>query len=211
MLLGCLDQSTVANRINYSMPIEGQTVVVTPLPVFLCPADDAPNTFMVYNDNSNPLGMVARSNYVAMFGTGEIPDNPSTGEGLFFRNSCIRMSDITDGSSNTIAIGERASNLAYSTWTGSVTNGMVKNLSRIPGSYDQPAPVFVLGHTGTAVEGQLPNNTTGHADDFTSRHVGGVNFLFADGSVRFVGNNIDVNLWVALGTRGGNEIVTSEF
>ena len=142
-----------------------------------------------------------------MYGTGEIPDFPDTGEGIFYRDSSTRIADITDGTSNTIAVGERASNLAFSTWTGAVTNGMVKNLSGMPGSDDQPWPVFVLGHTGTVIEGQLPNNTTGHADDFTSRHAGGVNFLFADGSVRFVSNNIDVNVWVALGTREGNEIV----
>ena len=165
-----------------------------------------PATFPVQDDQSVTtlcLGTVGRSNYIGMYGTGEIPDFPDTGEGIFFRNSAIRIADITDGTSNTIAVGERASNLAMSTWTGAVTNGIVKNLSGIPGSDDQPWPVFVLGHTGTAIEGQLPNNTTGHADDFTSRHAGGVNFLFADGSVRFISNNIDTNVWVSLGTRAG--------
>jgi prepilin-type processing-associated H-X9-DG protein len=71
--------------------------------------------------------------------------------------------------------------------------------------------VFVLAHTGTAIEGQLPNNHTGHADDFTSRHPGGVNFLFADGSVRFINNNIDEVTWVALGTRAGGETMAGEF
>jgi prepilin-type processing-associated H-X9-DG protein len=62
-----------------------------------------------------------------------------------------------------------------------------------------------LAHTGTVIEGQLPNNTTGHADDFTSRHPGGVNFLFADASVRFIHNNINEWTWVALGTRAAGE------
>ena len=211
LILAELDQNNVKSQINFSSGIAGQSVSATPLRIFMCPSDTGPNTFVVQDDAQNPLGTVGRSNYVGMYGTSEIPDYPDAGEGIFFRNSGIRFADITDGSSNTIAVGERASNLAYATWTGAVTNGMVKNLSGIPGSYDQPWPVFVLAHTGTAIEGQLPNNTTGHADDFTSRHAGGVNFLFADGSVRFISNNVDANVWVSLGTRAGHEISTAEF
>jgi len=146
-----------------------------------------------------------------MFGMSEILDVPDYVEGPFYRNSHVRLAEITDGTSNTFAVGERASNLAYATWTGAVNNGMVKNLSRIPGSDDQEWPVFVLAHTGTVIEGQLPNNHSGHEDDFTSRHPGGVNFLFADGSVHFINNNINDRTWVALGTRAGGETMASEF
>jgi prepilin-type processing-associated H-X9-DG protein len=44
-------------------------------------------------------------------------------------------------------------------------------------------------------------------DDFTSRHTGGLNCLFADGSVHFISNNIDIPTWVALATRAGGEVV----
>ena len=43
-----------------------------------------------------------------------------------------------------------------------------------------------------------------------SRHPGGVNALFADGSVRFIKNSINVWTWRALGTTRGNEIVSSD-
>ncbi len=43
----------------------------------------------------------------------------------------------------------------------------------------------------------------------SSRHVGGVNELFADGSVRFVGNNIDIAIWRAIGSRDGAETLNS--
>ncbi len=208
MILDAMDQNTVKSRINFSSSIGGQAISSAVMRVFFCPSDTGPDTFTVHDSNQNPLGVVGRSNYVAMYGTNEIPDFPNSGEGIFYCNSSTRIADITDGTSNTIAVGERASNLAYSTWTGAVTNGTVKNLSGIPGSEDQPWPVLILGHTGTAIEGQLPNNTTGHADDFTSRHAGGVNFLFADGSVKFISNNIDANVWVALGTRAGGETVS---
>ena len=40
-----------------------------------------------------------------------------------------------------------------------------------------------------------------------SRHPGGVNFLLCDGSVRFVGETIDIDTWHALGSRNGGEVL----
>jgi prepilin-type processing-associated H-X9-DG protein len=48
-------------------------------------------------------------------------------------------------------------------------------------------------------------------DDFTSLHPGGVNFLFGDGSVRFVTNTINPVTWVALGSRNGGEVIPADF
>ena len=44
----------------------------------------------------------------------------------------------------------------------------------------------------------------------TSRHAGGVNTLFADGSVRFVKSTVNINAWWALGTRAGSEVISSD-
>ena len=44
-----------------------------------------------------------------------------------------------------------------------------------------------------------------------SQHTGGVNVVFADGSVRFVSSSIDANLWRALGSRAGGEVVSGDF
>ncbi len=45
----------------------------------------------------------------------------------------------------------------------------------------------------------------------TSEHSGGVNVLFGDGAVRFIGDSIDRAVWRALGTRNGGEVVPHEF
>jgi prepilin-type processing-associated H-X9-DG protein len=44
----------------------------------------------------------------------------------------------------------------------------------------------------------------------SSNHPGGINIGFADGSVRFLKNNVDYRIWWALGTRNGNEAVSSD-
>jgi prepilin-type processing-associated H-X9-DG protein len=44
-----------------------------------------------------------------------------------------------------------------------------------------------------------------------SRHPGGVNVLFGDGSVHFMKNTIDSGTWAAFGTRAGGEVISSQF
>jgi prepilin-type processing-associated H-X9-DG protein len=44
-----------------------------------------------------------------------------------------------------------------------------------------------------------------------SRHPGGVNVLFGDGSVHFMKNTIDSITWGAVGTRAGGEVISSPF
>ena len=50
----------------------------------------------------------------------------------------------------------------------------------------------------------------GHLFAPTSNHPGGVNVLFADGSVRFVKNSVNQNVWMSIGTRNGNEVVSAD-
>ena len=213
-ILNRLEQDTLSNRIDMTggmLTQQSQSITPTIVQVFVCPSDPGPSTYQVRDRFGLPLAMVARANYVGMFGFGEPTDDTGNGEGIFFNNSKVRIADITDGLSNTFAIGERASNLAMATWTGAVPNGVVVNLSGVPGSVNGEAGVFTVGHTGTVIEGQTPNNGLGYVDDFSSLHPGGVNFLFADGSVHFIANNIDPNTWVALGTRAGGEVIGTDF
>jgi prepilin-type N-terminal cleavage/methylation domain-containing protein/prepilin-type processing-associated H-X9-DG protein len=205
-LLNDVEQSGVQRQLNFNADIGaagnagGRTASIA---VFRCPADNGPATFMV----SGTQVTVGFANYVGMFGTPEITDNPGAGNGIFYRNSQTRISDITDGTSNTLMVGERSSNLALSTWTGAVVGGQVPPI-KVSALGAEGAGVLCLGHTGVATEGHTPNSPLNHVDDFFSLHLQGVNFLFADGGVRVINNDIDPIVWQALGTRAGNETVT---
>jgi prepilin-type N-terminal cleavage/methylation domain-containing protein/prepilin-type processing-associated H-X9-DG protein len=207
-LLSDLEQAPLLQQINLNAdiaaPANGSARVAS-LAIFRCPSDDSPLSF----NASRTQATVGFSNYVGMFGTPEITDNPGGGNGIFYRNSKTRLLDITDGTSNTLMVGERSSDLALSTWTGAVTGAEVP--PRRPSLLGpEGAGVLCLGHTGDAAEGHTPNNPTNHVDDFSSRHIQGVNFLFADGSVRIINNSINPVVWEALGTRAGGEPYTAE-
>jgi prepilin-type N-terminal cleavage/methylation domain-containing protein/prepilin-type processing-associated H-X9-DG protein len=242
LLLPYLEQEVVFRQIHFDKDITdpvNAAIRVTSLPVFQCPSDPAQLTFTVdvlndpTPDYSTPLKdvkgnpvQVAHSNYVGIFGNPEItldpgflldaPDYPERSiahRGMFYRNSKVRIADVTDGTSNTLFVGERSSNLAYATWVGSVTGGQVP--PKIPETFNfgpEGAPVLTLGHTGDAsdVPPHTPNSPVNHVDDFWSRHPQGVNFLFVDGSVRNINDTISPPVWWALGTRAGDEVINAD-
>jgi prepilin-type N-terminal cleavage/methylation domain-containing protein/prepilin-type processing-associated H-X9-DG protein len=241
MILPQLEQGPLYNSINFSLSVgfaDNNTCSTTLLSVYLCPSDGGPSIVPVLKDPPDPANpgtytgsaiddYVARANYVGMFGLGEIcaasgatsaPNVGSIGNsvGMFYRNSRTSFSDVTDGSSQTIAIGERSHNLSYVTWTARSIGGWLGKTSLIEGGTDlfNPSPeecwTQVLGPAGLEDGLRTPNNPEAHVEDYWSRHPGGVNFLFADGSVHFIKNTINPTPWRALATRSGNEVISSD-
>ncbi|MBI3412016.1 MAG: DUF1559 domain-containing protein [Planctomycetes bacterium] len=205
-ILDFIEQNNLKTRIRIDLDIGdplNAPVRTTSIAIYLCPSDMPPPSFTAAGTNVD----VASSSYAACFGQPEITDDPSKGDGIFYRNSKVRIAMILDGTSNTLMVGERSSNLASVTWTGSVTGAYVP--ARPGGPFgNEGAPVLILGHTGDPAEGHTPNNPINHVDDFWSRHVSGVNFLFADGSVHNIDAGINPYVWSALGTRAGGEPVS---
>ncbi len=188
-ILNDLEQGNLQKQCNFALDITNgvnAAARVQSLAIFLCPSDVQVGTFV---PDSASISL-AHGNYVGVFGSNEIEVDPGAGNGIFYRNSQVRIGGITDGTSNTLMVGERSSNLSKATWVGSVT-GADEAQALVLGSADHP-----------------PNDPAAHAEDFWSMHVQGVNFLFADGSVRNIGNSIPAYLYQALATRASGEVAT---
>jgi prepilin-type N-terminal cleavage/methylation domain-containing protein/prepilin-type processing-associated H-X9-DG protein len=206
ILLDDLEQGNLKRQINFALDI-GNNVNAVPrnqsLPIYLCPSDNSPLTFVP----GNATASLAAANYVGVFGSEPITADEGGGDGIFYRNSKTRIADIKDGTSNTLMVGERSSRVAYSSWTGALTGSAVP--PNAPTQYGSgSAGVLCLGHIGYASDMHTPNNPLNRVEDFSSRHPGGVNFVFADGSVHFIPDSIDPVVWHALGTRAGREPVS---
>ena len=222
MILSQMEQATLYNQINFAVTDvdwENDTINLTRVASYICPADAAPITFLVV-DSAGQTAAVPQympvSNYVGVFGTGVIPEVPLTNDGIFGRNSNVCMRDIQDGLSQTMAVGERSSNLAYATWPARVPGGWLYQTSVMNngGPYvptqGAATGAQVLAPVGLVDGPRTPNNLSGHPEDFASRHTGGANFLFADGSVRFIKNSVSYRTFLSLATRDGGEVVSGD-
>jgi prepilin-type processing-associated H-X9-DG protein len=195
------------NTINFNLPIEDPANAaprIAPLEVVLCPSDTVQPTWpaVTRDANANPTGticLVSSSNYVAVFGVSEPGID---GEGVFFRNSGVSMKGIQDGSSSTLLVGERTHYYCEATWVGSVTGARIFPPAGSPASPEiQIAPGMTLGHTQEGA----PNAPDIECNNFSSRHSGGAQFVFADGHVQFISKNINRATFQALSTRAGGE------
>ncbi len=237
MILPQMEQKALFDSINFSIPVsnpynQNDTASTTLVAAYLCPSDAGPDIVPVFRDPPDPASpgtytgtaiddYVARGNYVGMFGTGEIcaasgATNGGLANGIFFRNSRTSPAMITDGSSQTIAVGERSHNLSYVTWTARSLGGWLGKTSIVEGGTDQfdPSPeecwTQVLGPVGLADGPRTPNNLRAHVEDYWSFHPGGVNFLFADGSVHLLKDSISPAVFRGLATRRGAEVLSAD-
>jgi len=188
----------------------GPTRVVMKLA--LCPSDTNQTTV------TQPWGVFSYSNYHVMFGGNTLGDAQAqipAQRGAFGVNYGAAVVEIIDGSSNTVIMTEYlrttgASNDQRGLWWadqpgyGHVYSQLSPNstspdLTYQGWCYNQPNINMpcISGDYG-------PNNTAGAR----SRHAGGVDALFGDGSVRFVNQNVDLlKVWRPLSTIAGGETV----
>ncbi|HJQ78495.1 MAG TPA: DUF1559 domain-containing protein [Lacipirellulaceae bacterium] len=174
------------------------------------------------------------TNYAANTGSGLKQWGSLTdADGVFFKGSRIGLRDITDGSTQTVAMSERLNGPGQHD-SGNLESDVQRLMLEIPGGNDTtPAacasPSFgncyrergakwILGNYGNTLYDHYysPNAATWDCMNLQqqkalsaarSMHPGGVMVLYCDGSVRFSSNSIDQSLWRALATRQTGEVV----
>ncbi len=231
-LLPYLDQEPLFKNIRFDLPIldpanaeARRTLVKT----YVCPSDPAPQSVNVYDCGNPPsvaatpvvIGDVAPCSYVGVLGGGkDNPPNPNYAcyewqpfNGMFHRNRGVRLNEITDGASQTVGIGERNSTFVESGWAGVVPGQeLIYNPATRPPPYNpalppcqnwRPSITAVVVHSRQYTL-NAPNASPA---SFHSAHPGGGNFLFMDGSVRFIDNGIRLSTMRALCTRNGDEVI----
>jgi prepilin-type N-terminal cleavage/methylation domain-containing protein len=167
-------------------------------------ASDTPGTTNFYSRNK-----AVRTSYLFAVGSFTDYSGPWSAytydirQGMFGNNGSARLADITDGTSNTIAVGEahgggrQKTSGSYGPWglTGTHTccHGYVPSSSSTTVTPANFAPYQSNWHINSAYNGD-PNGKT-YAWVFSSSHSGGGHFLLADGSTRFLSEAMDYRLF----------------
>lgn len=169
--------------------------IQTPLSAYRCPSDVYPQTNKrkwTWENTASSVSAIpnyepATSNYVAMAGTNM---TGWTNNGLFFRSSKIRFADVIDGTSNTIAVTERAGKVGQIVYGAAVWAGTCRNYDK-DAYYDMFAQVYrPINWKG--------NESDGRHSSISSNHPGGALVVLLDGSTRFISETIEHNSSAAI-------------
>ena len=218
MILPQLEQGTLYSAINFSMQITDAASVTarrTVISAYVCPSSSGNGPVSLKAGEKGPavISDVAPGQYLASAGQGEIEDVPGSNNGVFYRNSRVALRDISDGTGQTLMLGERSRNLCDATWVGAIPSMVVCTNPSWSVRDCATSNVMVLANTGPWPDEpwvNVPNHKGAKADDFWSLHPGGCNFLFGDGSVRFVKETVSPTVFSSLATRAGGEVVGAD-
>ncbi len=210
-LLPEMEQGNLYKELDFNLPIDGPAAApwrMTSVPSFICPSDFAFEPIIDVYDLGfgTRLCKMAAASYVASAGTVRPTCKRCRDlfDGVFGRNRAIKPADITDGLSNTIAVGERSNYWASAVLWGVVPRSVV--LDRQQRGKFAAGPAYVLGTTfveGFNIEATAMDHSTmdTYAESYLSMHPGGAFFVFCDGAVRFIRDNLEPGVMNAMSTR----------
>lgn len=165
------------------------------------PSDPAAATYSMWvSPDGTSKVAIATSNYVMVACSSVSTTPPVDGQfagaaygpatGVGYMNSTTSFRDITDGTSNTLMVGERAYRYKSLGIGGATVFGFSSSIN--PG-FIKTGSLAAVGIPYDGINGALPGNLTHQCRGFSSNHVGGAHFVLCDGSVRFISENIDYN------------------
>jgi prepilin-type N-terminal cleavage/methylation domain-containing protein/prepilin-type processing-associated H-X9-DG protein len=174
---------------------------------YTCPSNTRPTTI-------NYGGTIYQlESYMGVTGTSS--NSPIAGDGVLFCNAEIKITGITDGTSNTLLVGERpCTGDQYYGWGFAPYGTGAGDGDTVLGSQDV-ALAGALGDISTNIGLKQcrvnPNSNTGEIDGahFWSFHDGGANFVYCDGSVHFIPYSTASTVFVAMSTRASGEVFTA--
>ncbi len=193
--------------------------------ILMCPSDPLPERLVeITAENNSPAPAWARGFYgMSSYGgsAGKRSVNPGappdflgiTRDGIFSLESHIRLADVTDGSSHTLLFGER---FHYDPEFDRLQSVAFPGKAPIPelGKWGFVAGVGAMAHVTLHTAAKINYQTPPGADRledrtsaFGSAHPGGANFVLADGSARFVAEDLPLDQLQTLSTRAGEEVV----
>ncbi|MEW4527690.1 DUF1559 domain-containing protein [Maioricimonas sp. JC845] len=201
LVLPYLDQAPLFNQLDFERGIfeePNKSVIrgLSGIPFTLCPSDaDRPATRAVHSSTTpNYMSSIPGTSYFGNSGAfNNWSDNPNPRlSGGFFTIDAALPSDISrfkDGTSNTIAVGEASARI----WTGGSWLGVQHNTQTTgtPGSDTACCQDWFLNFAMYPITNQYVVGMERANIRYSSDHDGGAQFLFADGSVRFISENIN--------------------
>ncbi|QDT26963.1 putative major pilin subunit [Gimesia panareensis] len=200
----------LSNSAAYNVNVTSQT-----LPFYLCPSSPMRRAVPSCSSDSGR----APGHYAVCGGTQEYniywsyygDPNPTQDGAIVYTGSTtgkVRFRDITDGTSNTLLIGETAYNLPDYTFSSGDCSGQPRySFTYWSNPYPGSTVCFTSGDFNPKDVANDSVYDSSWTKSFRSDHVGGVQFAFVDGSVHFISENIDASLLDALATRNGGEVI----
>lgn len=212
-LMPYLDQPNLNRSIDFNQSVYApvnQQARKAPVPVLRCPSD--PEDSLTSSKAENNIE-IYQTNYAVCYNAGDAPINVDN-SGVMYLNSSISYDQITDGSSNTIFIGEHLFQETDLGWmsgtkaslrnTGSFNADLPNNLGRYR-SPNRPSTEEQIEANKEPVDPLLK------VGGFGSYHIGGAQFGFGDGRVKFISENIDSALFEQLGNRADGKLIMEEY
>jgi len=185
------------------------------LNVYSCPSDPGPSYTNIFKDSDG--NKYPRSNYAGVHGrqmgsatSGEyygrstntaalFAESNNAQNGIFGQNSCIRLRDLTDGTTSQFIVGERVNN------DTNIAAVWIRGIK---------AYTSTLTEYGRAVVGVCCRDSNGGSRciqgggyGFGSAHTGGAHFALADGSIRFINNSISTLVYGNLAHRNDGNVL----